>query len=97
MSQLDMFGVPAEVPPEDALEPRIETPTDAVEQAIVRFLGRTGTGWATASLVSLTIGHPRREVEAALARMAGRGEAERMVEWAGHQVVALWRFKYRLR
>jgi hypothetical protein len=74
-----------------------DIPTDAVERATVRFLSRPGTGWATASLVASAIGRHRLEVGAALGRLAALGQAERRIEWADRQVVALWRFSGRSR
>jgi hypothetical protein len=79
----------------DTIETRTGTPADAVEQAVTRFLGPPGMGWATASSISRAIARPRRDVEGALVRMGVRGTVERGVELAHGQVTVSWRFKHR--
>jgi hypothetical protein len=68
-----------------------EAPLDPIEAAVFGILGQPASGWTVASRVARRIGYPRREVDAALARLAARGAVERKVEWVARQIVTVWR------
>jgi hypothetical protein len=73
-------------------EDGVNRPGDAIEAAVLAAIGRPGAGWLATSRIAARIGRHQPEVDRALAALAQRGLVERGVDWAGPQVVAVWRF-----
>jgi hypothetical protein len=69
------------------------TAPDPIETALLGLLVQHRAGWTAASQLARQLGRPRAEVDRALVALAVRGEAQRMIDWAGGEIIALWRFQ----